>query len=158
MLTNCRRLGKLQATKINWKEDSKNLTKLYPLVLDEDSVADPGSFFNFFESATDYNDVSLLATLKFEGTDERATFSSALPLRTRFSQKLFSISLARPGTMDSTRMKKTIARMRKTTTRMRTLTWKSRVRKRQRMRRYAVCQHSIALEYKNCVQSRAVGV
>jgi hypothetical protein len=52
-----------QATKINWKDDSKNLTKLYPLRVDEDdgeTLADPGSFFNFFEVERDYNDVSLL--------------------------------------------------------------------------------------------------
>ncbi|KAI0067944.1 hypothetical protein BV25DRAFT_1794156 [Artomyces pyxidatus] len=51
-----------QATKINWKDESKNLCKLYPLVLDEedaDQVADPGSFFNFFEVARDYNDLGV---------------------------------------------------------------------------------------------------
>jgi len=52
-----------QATKIHWKDESKNLTKLYPLKLDEEdgeSVAEPGSFFNFFEVARDYNDLGVL--------------------------------------------------------------------------------------------------
>jgi template-activating factor I len=56
-----------QATKINWKDDSKNLTKLYPPQFDEDdgeTLADPGSFFNFFEVARDYNDVSSLRLCK----------------------------------------------------------------------------------------------
>lgn len=44
-----------QATKIKWKDDSKNLTKLYPREKDEDDdiPADPGSFFNYFEHEED---------------------------------------------------------------------------------------------------------
>lgn len=45
-----------QTIKIDWKEDSKNLTKLHPRALDdlEDELpAEPGSFFNFFEAADD---------------------------------------------------------------------------------------------------------
>lgn len=60
-----------QGTKINWKDDSKNLTKLYGRVAAEDddngdgdddeegaSPLDPGSFFNFFEHADDVMEVS----------------------------------------------------------------------------------------------------
>ncbi|THH17400.1 hypothetical protein EW146_g3391 [Bondarzewia mesenterica] len=52
-----------QATKINWKDDSKNLTKLYPLVLEEaedDIPSDFGSFFNFFEVAPDHGDLGVI--------------------------------------------------------------------------------------------------
>jgi template-activating factor I len=45
---------------IQWKHDSQNLTKLYPRVTDpaaadgeDDLAGDAGSFFNFFEHATD---------------------------------------------------------------------------------------------------------
>ncbi|KAI0029143.1 hypothetical protein K488DRAFT_89013 [Vararia minispora EC-137] len=51
-----------QKTSISWKDDSKNLTKLYPLVVDAedpDDAADPGSFFNFFEAEKDYNDLGV---------------------------------------------------------------------------------------------------
>jgi template-activating factor I len=57
-----------QATKIDWKDESKNLTKLYPIVLDEDdpdSLSEPGSFFNFFETAKDYNNVSFFFSPDF---------------------------------------------------------------------------------------------
>jgi template-activating factor I len=41
-----------QATKIAWKDDSRCLTKLFPLSIDEKMIdLDPGSFFNFFETA-----------------------------------------------------------------------------------------------------------
>ena len=53
----------IQATKINWKDDSKNLPKLYPLQIDEDdgeTLAEQGSFFNFFEVARDHHDVSFV--------------------------------------------------------------------------------------------------
>lgn len=55
-------LGIAQATKIDWKEDSKNLTKLHPQILDEDDdlPAEPGSFFNYFEIAKDPYDVSAM--------------------------------------------------------------------------------------------------
>ncbi|KAF4572614.1 hypothetical protein EYR40_004310 [Pleurotus pulmonarius] len=45
----------ISAVKINWKDDSKNLTKLYPREKDEDDdiPADPGSFFNYFEHEED---------------------------------------------------------------------------------------------------------
>jgi len=52
-----------QATKINWKDDSKNLTKLYPLQIDEDdgeTLGEQGSFFNFFEVARDYHDLGVV--------------------------------------------------------------------------------------------------
>ncbi|GJJ09503.1 hypothetical protein Clacol_003726 [Clathrus columnatus] len=47
-----------QAIKINWKDDAKNLTKLYSRVPadeedDETLPAEAGSFFNFFEYADD---------------------------------------------------------------------------------------------------------
>jgi template-activating factor I len=48
--------SKYQMTKINWKDESKNLTKLYPRQIDNDDpedIADPGSFFNFFELKED---------------------------------------------------------------------------------------------------------
>lgn len=52
--------------KINWKDDSKNLTKLFPRIKDEaddfdDLPADTGSFFNFFEQADDPFDVIYMA-------------------------------------------------------------------------------------------------
>jgi hypothetical protein len=48
-----------QPYKIDWKDDSKNLTKLYPRVSNEpDDVSEGGSFFNFFECAEDPFDVS----------------------------------------------------------------------------------------------------
>ncbi len=46
-----------QAMKIDWKDESKNLTKLHPRVADpddsDDLPAEGGSFFNFFEVASD---------------------------------------------------------------------------------------------------------
>ncbi|KAI0762689.1 hypothetical protein C8Q74DRAFT_171165 [Fomes fomentarius] len=50
-----------QATKIDWKDDSKNLTKLHPRVADEDSElpAEGGSFFNYFEVAQDPFDIGV---------------------------------------------------------------------------------------------------
>ncbi|TDL28772.1 hypothetical protein BD410DRAFT_760374 [Rickenella mellea] len=49
-----------QATKIQWKDDSKNLTKLHPLVLEDGDVSDLGSFFNFFETAKDEADIGII--------------------------------------------------------------------------------------------------
>ncbi|KAI0052910.1 hypothetical protein FA95DRAFT_1553211 [Auriscalpium vulgare] len=52
-----------QATKISWKDESKKLTKLYPLVLDQEDaeqVVDPGSFFNFFEIAQDHLELGVI--------------------------------------------------------------------------------------------------
>lgn len=50
-----------KATKINWKDDSKNLTKLYPRIMDDDGTpAEAGSIFNFFEVAQDPFDVGVL--------------------------------------------------------------------------------------------------
>jgi len=54
-----------QSIKINWKDDSKNLTKISPRTKDEaddldDLPADTGSFFNFFEYADDPFDVCLV--------------------------------------------------------------------------------------------------
>lgn len=45
--------------KIDWKEPAKALTKLYPRETseDEDEIADPGSFFNFFEHQSDPSEV-----------------------------------------------------------------------------------------------------
>ena len=51
----------IQHMKIDWKSDDKNLTKMYPREIDpddEDSIAEPGSFFNFFEQESDPMDVS----------------------------------------------------------------------------------------------------
>jgi len=51
----------MQHMKIDWKSDDKNLTKMYPREIDpddEDSIAEPGSFFNFFEQESDPMDVS----------------------------------------------------------------------------------------------------
>jgi template-activating factor I len=52
---------KQTAMKIKWKDDSKNLTKLYPRTMDEegddDAPADSGSFFNYFEHDADPFDV-----------------------------------------------------------------------------------------------------
>jgi len=42
-----------QAIKISWKSDTKNLTKLYPRIMDDEDVSEPGSFFNFFEHDDD---------------------------------------------------------------------------------------------------------
>jgi template-activating factor I len=50
------------ATKINWKEDSKNLTKMYPCKAEDDDpedISDPGSFFNFFEVKQDASEIGL---------------------------------------------------------------------------------------------------
>ncbi|KAG6869152.1 hypothetical protein C0993_012251 [Termitomyces sp. T159_Od127] len=45
--------------KINWKDADKALTKLYPReTAEDDEVADPGSFFNFFEHDSDPFEVS----------------------------------------------------------------------------------------------------
>ena len=60
-----------QATEINWKDDSKNLTKLYGRVVGEDEddmPAEPGSFFNFFEHPDDPFDVSFLRSLLSPGS------------------------------------------------------------------------------------------
>ncbi|KAJ8454097.1 hypothetical protein ONZ51_g13226 [Trametes cubensis] len=51
-----------QATKIDWKDDSKNLTKLHPRVKDDeedDMPSEGGSFFNFFEVAEDPFDIGV---------------------------------------------------------------------------------------------------
>lgn len=61
----------MQASKINWSDPEKALTKLYPRVDEphdeedemsgqDDIPAEPGSFFNFFESADDPFGVSFL--------------------------------------------------------------------------------------------------
>lgn len=53
----------LQAFKIEWKDNSKNLTKLYPRVMDDhddDLPRDGGSIFNYFEHPQDPFDVSFL--------------------------------------------------------------------------------------------------
>ena len=51
----------LQATKIEWKDDAKNLTQLPPRVTHEDEdPSEGGSFFNFFEIAEDPFDVSAI--------------------------------------------------------------------------------------------------
>lgn len=50
--------------KIDWKEADNALTKLYPREIDEDDpedVAEPGSFFNFFEYSNDPMDVSVVS-------------------------------------------------------------------------------------------------
>ena len=46
---------------INWKDDKKALTKLYPRETDEeDSVLEHGSFFNFFVFEDDAMEVRVL--------------------------------------------------------------------------------------------------
>lgn len=48
-----------QATKIHWKDDAHNLTKIHPRVFDDgDELSEPGSFFNLFEVAKDHMEVS----------------------------------------------------------------------------------------------------
>lgn len=52
--------------KIDWKDADKALTKLYPREMDpedKDEIAEPGSFFNFFEHENDPMDVSVVAYL-----------------------------------------------------------------------------------------------
>ncbi|CAL1696349.1 unnamed protein product [Somion occarium] len=52
-----------QACKIDWKDDSKNLTKLYPRVKDEEEdelPSEAGSLFNYFEIADDPFDIGVL--------------------------------------------------------------------------------------------------
>jgi template-activating factor I len=53
----------MQATKINWKDPENSLTKLHPRVEEDeeesDMPAEAGSFFNFFEIASDPFDVGL---------------------------------------------------------------------------------------------------
>ncbi|KAI0343987.1 hypothetical protein BDW22DRAFT_1327620 [Trametopsis cervina] len=48
--------------KIDWKDESKTLTKLYPRVADDsdDDIAESGSFFHFFERADDPYDIGVL--------------------------------------------------------------------------------------------------
>lgn len=58
----------MQATKINWKDADKALTKLYPRgeTTDEDDEmvpGDPGSFFNFFENDDDPAEVGFFLLL-----------------------------------------------------------------------------------------------
>lgn len=56
-------LKMFKSTKINWKDPSQALTKLYPRQSgedDDDMPGDPGSFFNFFEHDSDPSDVSVL--------------------------------------------------------------------------------------------------
>lgn len=52
----------ISANKINWKEPEKALTKVYPRELgeDEDEIADPGSFFNFFEHSADPSEIGVV--------------------------------------------------------------------------------------------------
>lgn len=63
-----------QAFKIDWKDDTKNLTKIYPQVIldhvgeDDELPAEPGSLFNYFETANDPYDVSAMRYAK-TGTD-----------------------------------------------------------------------------------------
>lgn len=49
------------AQKINWKDNEKALTKLYPRTTseEEDEIGEPGSFFNFFESEKDPSEMGL---------------------------------------------------------------------------------------------------
>ncbi len=65
----------LQATKISWKDDAKNLTKVHPRVThDEDEEpSEGGSFFNFFEIAEDPFDVSPISGVqaRLTATDRR---------------------------------------------------------------------------------------
>ncbi|KDQ54794.1 hypothetical protein JAAARDRAFT_37898 [Jaapia argillacea MUCL 33604] len=52
-----------KAIKIKWKDDAHNLTKLYPRQQDDeddDMPAEPGSIFNFFETAEDPFDLGVL--------------------------------------------------------------------------------------------------
>ena len=56
-----------QAININWKDPEKALTKMYPRVEEGDAEEsdlpiETGSFFNFFELASDPCDVSWLET------------------------------------------------------------------------------------------------
>lgn len=49
-----------QPTKIEWKDATKNLTKLHPRIFDPEDdtdVQEPGSFFNIFESTKVTRDV-----------------------------------------------------------------------------------------------------
>lgn len=49
-----------QSIKVEWKDDSRNLSQLHPRVMEEgdDLPAEGGSFFTFFEHADDPFDVS----------------------------------------------------------------------------------------------------
>jgi len=55
-----------QAFKIDWKDDTKNLTKIYPQVIldhvgeDDELPAEPGSLFNYFETANDPYDLGIV--------------------------------------------------------------------------------------------------
>lgn len=52
----------ISGMKIDWKEGDNALTKLYPREVDEDDpegVAEPGSFFNFFEYSNDPMDIGV---------------------------------------------------------------------------------------------------
>ena len=77
-----------QASAISWKSDAVRLTRLYPRVAskeDPSEVAEPGSFFNLFESATDPFDVSSrlisnLFTLHLALFMSATSFSACFPL------------------------------------------------------------------------------
>lgn len=49
-----------QATKISWKSDAVNLSKLHPDTVEDDEIVEPGSFFNYFEREGDFYEVCLL--------------------------------------------------------------------------------------------------
>jgi len=52
----------ISTIKIDWKDPEKALTKVYPREIgeDEDEIADPGSFFNFFEHRADPSEVGVV--------------------------------------------------------------------------------------------------
>ena len=55
------RTGSMQAIKIKWKSEAKDLTKLYPRKAEDDDpedIIDAGSFFNFFQYPDDPDNVS----------------------------------------------------------------------------------------------------
>ncbi len=82
----------LQTVKIDWKEPEKALTKMYPRETgeDEDEIADPGSFFNFFEHEADPSEVSLDRHILKETLMIRVSCRLALSLRTKSSRKRLS--------------------------------------------------------------------
>ncbi|CAA7258750.1 unnamed protein product [Cyclocybe aegerita] len=53
---------KISTIKVDWKDAEKALTKVYPRESgeDEDDIADPGSFFNFFEKEADPSEVGVV--------------------------------------------------------------------------------------------------
>jgi hypothetical protein len=123
-----------QPTKISWKDDAHNLTKLYPRPKEDDADADDlpaeaGSFFHYFEEAEDSFGVRILVALPLCCRYLRPA-SLASSLRKTSSPKPWTTSMVVPAETILTLTTRTTTL---TTTTPRRLTWRSRGRKRRSM-------------------------